>query len=100
MTFGEKIKAYRRLKGITQIELCGILGITQQSVVYMEKKVFVKPNTQKKIEEKLKFKLDTLIDEKSRMQVKDAEYYLKQAAIYKEQYEHCLKMAELVQEAV
>lgn len=97
MNFGQKIKRYREMKGWSQLDLAKKLEITQQSVVYLEKKPFVKAKTLQEIERKLNFALDTLDERKNDVVIKNKEYYLQQAALFKEQYEHSIKMAKLVE---
>jgi len=92
--FGELLKKYRENNGLTQIDLAEKLGVTQQSIVYLENRDYVKPSTKKDIEEKIGFNLDSLLPGNSAF--KDAKYYQKQAIIYKEMHDHCTKMAKLL----
>ena len=98
MNFGDKLKKYREDNNLSQRDLAEKLGVEQQSVFYLEKRDYVKPITQKNIEKKLGVSLDGLSPNtvKAINNLQTADYYRKQAAIFKEQYEHCLRMAELV----
>jgi len=97
MNFSEQLIAYRRANGLSQKDLAEKLGTTQQNVQYLEAKGEVKVKTKQEIEKILGDGFNAILKPKLAYDNSDdVETYKRNAAIYKEKYEHCLRMVELL----